>query len=203
MLQNLPIKLTQIAGPLWVFCLAMGLYLGEILGANDFITSILNYQRDLISQGELWRLLSGNLLHTNFNHLLLNLAAVILLWALHGRFYQQSRYLQLVTAIALISNISLFYFSPHMQQYVGLSGVLHGLLLWGACQDIRYKDKTGYLLLLALTAKIIYEQIFGASPNMAVLINANVAIDAHLWGAIAGTICFAFSLLFTKTQPYK
>ena len=61
---------------------------------------------------------------------------------------------------------------------------------WGALMDIKHKEKTGYLLLIGLMAKIIHEQIYGASADVERLIGAGVATDAHLYGAIGGLLAF-------------
>jgi len=159
------------------------------------VAQLLIYHRDLISQGEIWRLFSGHLLHTNGYHLFLNLAAIVLLWALHGQFYQYLSYALLLIISALTTSVGLYLFSPDLQQYVGLSGVLHGVFVFGAIMDIHNKDKTGYLLLLGVGLKIIHEQYSGPSKEIAALIEANVAIDAHLWGAVGGLV-FSLSYIF-------
>lgn len=160
------------------------------------LSSFFIYQRDLIAKGELWRLLTGHFFHTNEYHLLLNLAALWMLWGLHKQYYNIYCYSLLFITLALTCSIGLYYFSPDLYRYVGLSGVLHGVFVWGAIIDIKHQDKTGYLLLLGVWLKIIYEQIYGASSDVANLIAANVAVDAHLWGAIGG---LAFAFLFPCT----
>ena len=47
-----------------------------------------------------------------------------------------------------------------------------------------------WILFIAVWLKIIYEQIFGQSDLVASLIDANVAIDAHLYGALVGLLIF-------------
>ena len=156
-------------------------------------TDFFVYQKQLLGQGEIWRLFTGHFLHTNIYHLLLNLAALIMLWLLHGRFYSTLNYTALFLLTALITSLGLYYFSPDLQQYVGLSGVLHGVFVFGALMDIRAKDKTGYLLFIGVWLKIAHEQIYGASTDISTLIAANVAIDAHLWGALGGLL---FSIIY-------
>lgn len=167
---------------------------------NNNIDSLLVYQHQLISQGELWRSFTGHFLHTNGIHLLLNLAALILLWALHGHFYTLKSYSLLFITSALICSAGLFYFSPGIHQYVGLSGVLHGIFVFGALMDIRHKDKTGYLLFIGVWLKIAHEQFYGASEQVSTLIDANVAVDAHLWGAVGGLIFSGCYFVFLKVK---
>lgn len=83
------------------------------------------------------------------------------------------------------------YFFTDINIYSGFSGVLHGLIVWGAIRDIENKDKTGYLLLLGVFAKVLYEQVYGASESTAAMIQAEVAIEAHLAGVLAALLyCF-------------
>jgi rhomboid family GlyGly-CTERM serine protease len=172
---------------------------------DDDVSKLFVYQYQLISQGELWRLFTGHFFHTNGFHLLLNLSALILLWALHGQFYSLKSYSLLCISSAMICSLGLFYFSPDIKQYVGLSGVLHGIFIFGAIMDIRHRDKTGYLLFFGVWFKIAHEQYYGASADVANLINATVAIDAHLWGAVGGLLfscCYLMLALgkFTKKK---
>ncbi|GGO70838.1 rhombosortase [Bowmanella pacifica] len=180
---KLPLQFQHFAGPLLILTLAWLLY-----GLEPWSQTYLQYDRLQIENGQWWRLLTGHLLHTNFNHLLLNSAGVLLLWALHGYYYQYRPYLLFMLLSALACSLGLYLFSVQLIWYVGLSGVLHGLFAWGAMMDIRQGIQSGWLLLLGLWAKVIYEQWFGPSADVAALIDANVAIDAHLFGAISGTV---------------
>ena len=189
-LSSLPLKPHQIVLTLVVIIIS--------IIAFTVNTTIFHYQRDLFESGDLWRGISSHFLHTNFNHLILNLVAVVLLWALHGQFYTFANYTVVFIFSAIMATLGIHFFSPEINQYVGLSGVLHGFFIWGAFKDIEHKDKTGYLLLLGVLGKVIYEQIVGPNQEVASLINATVAIDAHLWGMIGGAFVGVFSLILTK-----
>ena len=173
---------------------------GYFLGEQQ--SQLFVYNRALIEQGQIWRVITGHLLHTNGYHLVLNLSALWMLWALHGYYYSFKNIMSLFIISGVICSVGLFYFSPTITQYVGLSGILHGLFIFGATLDISYKDKgtgkatlrvSGLLMLIGVTIKLAYEQFFGANEQVSTLIEASVAIDAHLWGAIGGLI---FILLY-------
>ncbi len=172
--------------------------LERVIGST--FTDFFVYQRQLISQGEIWRLFTGHFLHTNIYHLLLNLAALIMLWLLHGRLYSQASYSLLFLLTALITSLGIYYFNLNLQQYVGLSGVLHGVFVFGALMDIHANDKTGYLLFIGVWLKIAHEQIYGASTDVSALIEASVAVDAHLWGALGGLLFAIIYLITPKLQ---
>jgi rhomboid family GlyGly-CTERM serine protease len=120
--------------------------------------------------------------------LLLNLLAVFLLWALHGQYFNQKHYLCLFLGISLGTSLGLYCFAPSLRWYVGLSGVLHGLFIVGAYFDITHQYRTSWLLLIGVWVKVIDEQLSGASDSISALIEANVAIDAHLYGTFCGSI---------------
>jgi len=170
---------------------------------NQGLSDLLVYQQTLITQGQFWRLLTGHFFHTNGFHFLLNIAALLMLWALHGYFYTIKNYCLLFFITALTCSLGLYFFSPSIIQYVGLSGVLHGFFVWGALMDIKNKDKTGYLLFVGVCVKIGHEQLYGASSDVSNLIEANVAIDAHLWGAVGGLLYFVLTLFFLPSQIKK
>ena len=44
------------------------------------------------------------------------------------------------------------------------------------------------MLAAGIVLKVLYEQLFGASFDTIELIDADVAIDAHLWGVLGGAI---------------
>lgn len=191
-LNNLPIAPKHSLVVFIIALLSIVAFIGEHF-ISEMITQTLVYQRNLISQGEVWRLFTGHLLHTNGFHLLLNLAALFMLWVLHGGFYTFTNYLTLFLVCAVSTSVGIYYFNPLLIQYVGLSGVLHGVFVFGAMIDIYSKDKTGYLLFIGVWLKILHEQIYGASTDVSNLIEASVAIDAHLWGAIGGML---FSVIY-------
>ncbi|MCK8047138.1 rhombosortase [Shewanella sp. 1CM18E] len=159
-----------------------------ILYFADF-ASTLAYQRYFILDGQWWRLATGNLLHTNLWHLLMNLAGLWVIVALHEQHYRITGLALLFTCLCLLQGLGLLAFYPELIGYVGLSGMLHGLFAYGAVFDIRQGYKSGYLLLLGAIAKVAYEQYYGASAEVTELINARVATEAHLVGLVCGIAC--------------
>ncbi|MBE1301272.1 MAG: rhombosortase [Alteromonadaceae bacterium] len=196
-LQNfsLPLARTQWTGP---FCLLLCAFVLEL--SPLFTYEHLAYHRDSIATGEVYRLISGHLLHTNFIHLLLNTGGVLLLWLLHGDFYRTTSYLAQFLFFALLCSAGLWFFSTDMQWYVGLSGAIHGMFVFGAVDDIKRKISSGWILLLGVVIKIVLEQTQGASESVAVLIDANVAVDSHLYGAIAGLMLAVGYLVVEKAK---
>ncbi|MCT7942997.1 rhombosortase [Shewanella holmiensis] len=163
--------------------------------------SIFKFEHDAIANGQIWRIVTGNLLHTNAWHLVMNLAGLWVIVFLHELHYKRHtpKLILLFISLCILEGIGLYVFYPELKAYVGLSGVLHGLFTFGAVMDIRKGLRSGYLLLLGVVAKVAYEQYFGASAGITELINARVATESHLVGVFAGLIC----ALFWSTVAYR
>ncbi len=178
----------------WLLGLFCALVVLLSLSGEKF-TAALRYERDAVLAGQYWRLLTAHLVHGRVEHLLLNLAGLVVIAVLFARDFRPLQWL----AIGLISTIAIdigfVWFEPQLQWYVGLSGVLHGLLGAGAVTWWRHESKPLALALSAiLVGKLTWEQTHGALPFSGDL---PVVVNAHLYGAIggviAGLIVWAFS----------
>lgn len=157
---------------------------------------LFGFYPEKILNGELWRMVTGQLLHTNITHLLLNCGGFLLIWALHGEYYGKRQFSILLLSSLLLVGISLMLFAEY-RHYAGMSAIIHTFIIYGAIQDILNKDKTGWLIVLGVFLKVVYENVYGASESTIEMINANVAVEAHLLGVLAGLVLAA--LLPNKT----
>ncbi len=149
---------------------------------------LLRYDRGAITQGEWWRLLTGNLAHLGWSHTLMNLAGLALIWGLFARVYGAATWLTITLAGSLGVTLGLLLLNPHLEWYVGLSGLLHGLFVAGVIGAIRQGHRREALLLAAIAAKLIWEQLSGPLPGTAEMANGPVVVDSHLYGAVAGAL---------------
>lgn len=143
----------------------------------------LSYQRSAVGAYQWWRLLSAHLVHLSWEHALLNIAALVLLWSLFARDFSPWRWLWIATLSIAVIDAGLWYLRPGVQWYLGASGVLHGVLAAGACAMYRRGEGTGAALLLVLVVKLIYEQQSGSSLFLG---NVPLVADAHLFGTLGG-----------------
>nr|WP_267240685.1 rhombosortase [Vibrio lentus] len=140
------------------------------------------WDKNAIADGQWWRILTGNFSHTNYSHLLMNLAG---LWIISYLFQPNKK--QLLSALLFISLVTGFaLLLSSIQIYVGLSGTLHGLFGLFALREALNGRNSSWLLVFGLIAKIAWEQFVGPSSTTGELINARVAIEAHLAGALTG-----------------
>jgi rhomboid family GlyGly-CTERM serine protease len=148
----------------------------------------LRLERDGLGEGQLWRLLSGHLVHLGWRHLALNLAGLVLMWALFAREYGWGRWLVILATSAAAVDAGLYWRVPDLRWYVGLSGVLHGVLAAGALAYCRRGEAAGWVVLVFLAAKLIWEQWAGALPASEAAAGGAVIVDAHLFGALGAVV---------------
>jgi rhomboid family GlyGly-CTERM serine protease len=144
----------------------------------------LRYERDALG-GEPWRMLSGHFVHLGWSHLWLNLAGLVLIWMLVGSAFSAARWGAVLVATTLGVSAGLWFMEPQLAWYVGLSGVLHGLLVAGALASIgHYRDAP--LLLGLVVLKLAWEQWMGPMPGSEAASGGPVVVSAHLYGALSG-----------------
>lgn len=150
-----------------------------------------------IAAGEWYRLLTGQLLHLGLNHLLLNLAGLLLVVHLFGNSVTAGTWGGLIAASLASTAAGLYWLEPGLGWYVGLSGALHGLLLGAILLDRISPQWERWLLGSVIVIKLLFEQWFGSLPFTEMAAGGPVIVSAHGYGAIGGTI-FAVALLIVN-----
>lgn len=149
-------------------------------------TEWLRFDRAAIADGQVWRLVTGHFVHLGWRHLLLNLAGLVLVWLLVGSRLSARQWL--LTVAICVAGVSggLWYLDKGLEWYVGLSGVLHGLLFAGLIMGMSERAGDAIAVSVALVAKLAYEQMAGPLPGSQGAAGGLVVVNAHLYGFIAG-----------------
>jgi rhomboid family GlyGly-CTERM serine protease len=170
-----------------VFAVLAAAVLGLEAG-GETVRVLLRFDREPIVAGEYWRLITGHLVHLGWGHALLNLAALGLVIASFRPLLGWSRWTMIALAAATAIDLGLWFSDPPVTWYVGLSGVLHGLVAAAAIALIRFAPRMAVTVLAILTAKLAWEAFRGALPFTAELSGGDVIVEAHLWGAVGGVV---------------
>ncbi|MFT7244600.1 MAG: rhomboid family GlyGly-CTERM serine protease [Candidatus Azotimanducaceae bacterium] len=189
--QSLPTHRSQLIGP---FTLAVLAVISQVVGIE-----ILAYDQLAIIEGEYWRLLTANLVHTNYAHLAMNLGGLFALWLLHGDEYKTQNYLGIALTCGLAITLAIYLLRENITWYVGLSGILHGIFVWGLVKDFEKRRASAWLLAAGLVLKLVIELQTGGSAWVEAMLGARIVVDAHLYGAIAGGF-FAITAMALKRQ---
>jgi rhomboid family GlyGly-CTERM serine protease len=197
LLSRSTLKLHQSAWLLGLICAIVVL----LSLTGETVTLALRYERAAVLRGEYWRLLTAHLVHGSLRHLLLNLAGLGLIATLFARDFRPLEWLWIGLASTLAIDIGFVFFEPQLDWYVGLSGVLHGLLAAGAVAWWRTEPKPLALALsLILVGKLAWEQTRGALPLSGDL---PVVVNAHLYGAIGGVIAGLILWGFSRFRSHR
>ncbi len=165
------------------------LVLSAVLQATDLVPAW-RFDQRLISDHHWWLLFSGHFVHLNWTHWALNmagLAIVAFFFSQYGRLWQ---WLLVLVVSALSVSFGMLLWNPEVVTYVGLSGVLHGLFIYGALREIKFYPTSGIVLLVLLIGKLAWEIVNGALPGSEDLTEGRVVTDAHLYGAIGGAVSY-------------
>lgn len=168
--------------PLWL----LGVCAIVLSIAGGDASPALRYDRIAILHGEAWRLATGQLVHLGMSHLVLNLAGLGLTGWLFAPALRATQWLLLLTGSWLAIGAGFLLLEPQLMWYVGLSGILHGLLLGAAVLDHGLEGRVRILLIAGVLAKLAFEQWAGALPFTAEAAGGPVVVDAHLYGGLGG-----------------
>ncbi len=174
----------QVAAALVALCAAFALF-------GDAGRETFRYDRLQIENGEYWRLVSGHFVHLGMAHLVLNLAGLVLVWLLVGRYFGRLQWLVVFAVTLAVTTAGFWFVDVHMLWYVGLSGVLHGLLLAGAIKGLRELPSESAIIIAIVVGKLAWEQFSGPLPGSESVSGGAVVVNAHLFGAVGGALAAA------------
>lgn len=148
------------------------------------------YARIEFADGQVWRLLTGNLVHLGWGHLALNVAGLLAMAVLFAEDRPARQWGIDLVICCIATSLGLYFLNPGIFWCVGLSGALHGLFVIGAMQWVVDGISLGKWLLLGIGLKLLWEQTMGEMPFSGGIVGGTVVTDAHLWGALSGMISF-------------
>lgn len=161
---------------------------------------LLEYRREAILAGEVWRLWTGHLVHFGLAHALIDVSALgALLW-LASRLDTAMRCLPgLLLAMPGIS-LGFLLLEPALGVYRGLSAI--DMTLLACLLGVAWRQRPGSRLVLAVVAAMALAKsladIWGLVPTM-LTEDVRVAASAHLLGLIAGSaILWRFRIADTR-----
>lgn len=156
------------------------------------LQTLLQYQRDLVSHGEIWRLLTATFVHMSWLHLVRDVAGLFLVWLYFDGYQSERAWLALCLACSLAAIVGLYVLSPQVHWYVGLSGMEYGLFGAGAVLEWMRTRWLGIVMLALVWAVVLYGLLVGPLPGEALGLGAGIVPQAHLYGLICGIVFVCF-----------
>ncbi|MCU7813503.1 MAG: rhombosortase [Candidatus Thiodiazotropha sp. (ex Notomyrtea botanica)] len=160
---------------------------------------LLQYELSAIQTGEWWRLVTGHFVHLGWEHTVMNLAG---LWLISHLFLsaemRMKSWCYWLPALALGTSAGLLLWSPEVAWYRGLSGVLHGVLVYLLLRQVWRQPRWSVLGLLLIAGKLTWEQLTGPLPGSESWVDGRVIVDAHLYGGIGGVLLWGIECSYLR-----
>ena len=156
-------------------------------------TDMLMWKRAAIADGQVWRWMTGHLVHLSARHCLSNLLGLYVICEYVWDDLGLAEACLLSVWIATGTSLLLWWLGPEIQWYAGLSGLLHGM--WAGCAMAwwcRIGDRVAGVALLLLAIKL-------ALPASAVSAVPVVTV-AHGFGALSG---MAWAVLRARARRFE
>ena len=159
---------------------------------------ILRYAKPELQNGEVWRLISAHFVHLTWAHLGMNMGALGLIWLMFAQRYSSLEWLFVIVFSSLYLSLYMYFFDAKIHYFVGFSGTIHGIMIAGCLREWKYDRLIAVSAIVLTSAKLGWEQIYGALPGSAETAGGPVLVDSHLYGAIGGVVAFALITLYSK-----
>jgi rhomboid family GlyGly-CTERM serine protease len=151
----------------------------------------LRYEREGIASGEIWRLVTGHLVHLGPTHAAMNVAALGVMAAVFTRFLTTWDWVVAMLVAALAIDAGLYALSPAVAWYVGLSGVLHGCWAAACVRAFAERPAEAWALTALILGKLAYETVSGPLTLTGTVAGGPVVAVAHAYGAVGGALAMA------------
>ncbi|NVK21675.1 MAG: rhombosortase [Kangiellaceae bacterium] len=160
----------------------------------------LAYDRDLVGNGEIWRLFSANLVHLGTWHTLLNLTSLWFISWIFRALLSRNDWLWWFLITFICNILAMHLWTPNIQNYVGMSGALYALIAACAVAELRLGVKISGILLVIVAVKIFAPHILGIESEYDQWLGGKVIEESHIIGFVEGLI---LGLLWPKSRLKK
>ena len=94
-----------------------------------------------------------------------------------------------MVALSALVSLLLWAISPQVHDYVGLSGVLYGLIVWMLLPPVLLqRDGMAAMVLLAVMGWLGWQSWAGPDPREQKLIGGYIVTQAHWFGVLGGIL---------------
>lgn len=149
------------------------------------------YHRDLYTSQILWQWVSPNLVHMHWEHWSLNMVNLLTVLILFHKAWSYKSVLILFSLGSLSVTMGLYLFSEDVIKYVGMSGVIYGLAVYGGLKTFQDQKLVSMIILGYVLLQLLLGTYLNRFLHIDILLQDMVVIrDAHWYGAISGLLSY-------------
>jgi rhomboid family GlyGly-CTERM serine protease len=156
------------------------------------------YSAESTAQGQWWRPFSAWVAQLNLRHWLLNQWGVLVMLVLLPK---QIKWTETLGFAVIWVFCSIALWLSDYANYVGLSGLLYGWLIFAAVLSPFYSNTVKLIFIAALSVKVFAENGILSLPGsdwVGDYIGAEVAHLSHLWGLLSGYVVIVIRLIVRR-----
>lgn len=176
----------------------VGLFILCLCLLQGYIT-LLEFDRQQILAGQVWRLWTGHLVHSHSTHLALNCMTAVALYLVFMTRIQVAELLYCMFLFAFLISIVLLYQYPDLVWYNGLSGLLHALVAYFCLRLADTHSKLYWLGFLTVWIKVVFEMLGAQKGYQSELAGMTIITQAHFIGVCIGTLGVLAYMLVKRT----
>ena len=161
---------------------------------NGYLNGIFSYHRADFLNSIYYEWLTPSLVHFNWMHWLLNILNLIAIAVIFNKIWSAKKLLIIFTITSAFIMVCLYIFNPNITSYVGMSGVLYALAIYGVLQNLKYDKFISLAVLLYVLLKLFFGEMVNHLMGVDIaLYGLSVVREVHWYGAIAGILYYLYS----------
>ena len=154
---------------------------------NNVLSNPLSYHRETFVSQIYWQWITPSLVHANWSHWFLNIMNLYAIVFLFYEVWSVKKILLLFSLFSLLITLGVHFFLIHINSYVGMSGILYGLAVYGALWTFFKQKLVSILILIFILIKLIIPDIINNLMGLNdILEDLYILTEAHFYGAILG-----------------
>ena len=167
---------------------------------NSNLNGLLSYHSVNFLQNIYFEWLTPSLVHFNWTHWFLNIINLVVIVMFFYRAWNTQNLLTIFAISSAFIMINLYIFNPDVSSYVGMSGVLYALAIYGALQNLQYDKVVSIIVLLYVVLKLFFGETINHLMGVDVaLSDFRVIRQVHWYGAGVGILIY----LFCKVKIFR
>lgn len=155
------------------------------------------FHTQLIPSGEYWRFITGHFIYNNWQHWLLNTIGIGLFFLLFRNTKISKTYLYVISLLVCWISIGLLLLSQQLIWYIGFSGVLSGLYIYGACITMN-NDKSLSIGVILLFIGFTGMQLYQGELVSGSIRGLHSSSYAHALGITGGFLIAGFAAVANR-----